>query len=220
MAQAHSSSTGAGASRNSRASTLYVVSAPSGAGKTSLLHALVDADPALRLSTSHTTRALRPGERDGEHYHFIDQTSFESLISQNGFLEHALVFDHYYGTAKAGVERDEAEGYDVILESDWQGARQVRAKRPDAVSIFILPPSQAALKERLSVRGQDSAKVIARRMHEARDQMSHFDEYDYIVFNDDFKTALGELRSIFVARRMRLAAQRARNEALLKALCS
>ena len=203
-----------------KASTLYVVSAPSGAGKTSLLHALVDADRHLRLSTSHTTRAMRPGETDGEHYHFVDQASFEALIERDGFLEHARVFDNYYGTAKADVEREEALGHDVILEIDWQGARQVRAQRPDAVSIFILPPSQAALRERLSARGQDSEEVIDRRMREARDQMSHFDEYDYIVLNDDFDTALGELRAIFVARRMRLGAQRARNGALLDSLCS
>ena len=214
MADAQRARDGAHSGENS-APTLYIVSAPSGAGKTSLLRSLVDTDPELRLSISHTTRALRPGERDGEHYHFVDQAAFEALIAQNGFLEHALVFDHYYGTAKAMVEREEARGHDVILEIDWQGARQVRAARPDAVSIFILPPSQAALKERLSARGQDSDEVIERRMQEARAQISHFEEYDYLVINDEFEAALIELRAVFVARRMRLCAQRERNHALL-----
>lgn len=198
--------------------TVYIVAAPSGAGKTSLVNALVEAAPELSLSISHTTRPRRPGERDGEHYHFVDAGRFTSMVADGAFLEHAEVFGNHYGTARACVlERIEA-GADVILEIDWQGARQVRRALPDSVGIFILPPSRPALEERLRGRGQDSDAVIAERMHEARDEIAHHDEFDYIVVNDRFETALEDLRSIVRARRLRAGPQRRRLAGLVSEL--
>jgi guanylate kinase len=190
--------------------TLYIVSAPSGAGKTSLVSALVAGDPALVLSVSHTTRACRPGEEDGVHYHFVDAASFERMVDDGKFLEHARVFDNLYGTARAGIEQQLAEGLDVILEIDWQGARQVRECMPEAVSVFILPPSAEALEERLRGRGQDSAEIIARRLRDARSDMSHYREFNYLVVNDRFEVALQELRALVTSRRLRRVVQERR----------
>lgn len=194
----------------SEAGILFIVSAPSGAGKTSLLRELVPADERLVVSVSHTTRAMRPGERDGQHYHFVSIEHFEQLVGEGAFLEHAPVFDNYYGTSEAAVREPLAQGLDVVLEIDWQGARQVRRRFPQAVSIFIAPPNIEALRERLSGRGQDSAEIVERRMVDARSELSHFPEYDYLVINDDFATALAELRCVVTAERLREPRQSAR----------
>ena len=182
---------------------LFVVSAPSGAGKTSLLRELVPSDERLVVSVSHATRAMRPGEEDGVHYRFVSTDHFEELVEQGAFLEHAQVFDNYYGTSEAAVREPLAQGLDVVLEIDWQGARQVRQRFPGAVSVFIAPPSIEALRDRLSGRGQDSDQVVERRMADARSELSHYPEYDYLVINDDFDTALAELRAIVTAERLR-----------------
>ncbi|TGG91348.1 guanylate kinase [Natronospirillum operosum] len=186
---------------------LYIVSAPSGAGKSSLVNALIKRLSFVFLSISHTTRPMRPGETQGEHYHFVTSRVFEQMAEQGDFLEYARVFDNHYGTSRSYVERELDKGHDVILEIDWQGARQVRAQMPEAQSIFILPPSLEALQERLEKRAQDSADVIARRMRDARSEMSHYDEYNYLVINDDFYKALDDLCSIFIAQRMRTPMQ-------------
>lgn len=183
--------------------TLYVIAAPSGAGKTSLVKALVESLPEIAVSVSHTTRAPRPGERDDVDYHFVDQRRFDAMIAAGSFLEYARVFDHCYGTSRAGVVQRLAQGVDVILEIDWQGARQVRAAMPDSVGIFILPPSRAALEQRLHQRGQDGEEVIARRMRDAVTEMSHYDEFDYLIVNDRFETALDDLRAIVRTHRLR-----------------
>lgn len=190
---------------------LFVVSAPSGAGKTSLLRELVPADAGLALSVSHATRAMRPGEVDGEHYHFVSIEKFESMVAAGEFLEHARVFDNYYGTSEAAVRSLLDAGRDVVLEIDWQGARQVRACFADAVSVFIAPPGIDALRQRLAGRGQDSDEIIARRMADARSELAHFDEYDYLLINDDFAVCLDDLRAVVRAERLRLAAQRERH---------
>jgi guanylate kinase len=182
---------------------LFIVSAPSGAGKTSLLKELIPSDPGLALSVSHTTRAMRPGETDGVHYHFVGVDTFQSMVGEGAFLEHAQVFDNYYGTAEQGVRDQLAAGQDVVLEIDWQGARQVRQRFPEAVSIFVAPPSIDALRDRLGGRGQDSDQIIERRMRDARSELSHYPEYDYLVINDDFATALAELGAIVSAERLR-----------------
>ncbi len=187
--------------------TLFIVSAPSGAGKTSLLKELVSADPLLNVSVSHTTRAKRSGEESGKDYHFIDETDFVQMIGEGAFLEHAQVFDNYYGTSEVAMREWLDIGQDVVLEIDWQGARQVRNSMPDAVSIFILPPSPQALHDRLSARGQDSEEVIKRRMRDAKKEMSHYAEYDYLVVNDDFSSALKELNAIVSALRLRQSIQ-------------
>ncbi|PWG64801.1 guanylate kinase [Sediminicurvatus halobius] len=198
--------------------TLYIVSAASGAGKTSLLRALVRDEPRLVVSVSHTTRAPRSGERDGVDYHFTDEPGFRALVAEGAFLEHAEVFGRCYGTTRAAVERELAAGRDVVLEIDWQGAQQVRARMPEAVSVFILPPSRAELERRLRGRGQDSETVIARRLQEAVAEMSHYDEYDYLVINDRFDQALEDLRAIVRGRRLRLEAQRERHSGVLREL--
>jgi len=198
--------------------TLYIISAPSGAGKTSLVKALLERLSGVVVSVSHTTRAPRPGEQDGVDYHFIDKDEFERLVERGEFLEHAQVFDNDYGTRRATVlERLEADE-DVILEIDWQGARQVSAAFPEAVRIFILPPSREALLERLTTRGEDSDEVIGRRMADAINEMSRYDEYDYLIFNDDFDAALLELEALFRARRLRSDAQQQRYGSQLKGL--
>ncbi len=187
--------------------TLFIVSAPSGAGKTSLLKALVEQDGRLRVSVSHTTRAMRPGERDGVDYHFVSQEEFVRMAGEGMFLEHAAVFDNYYGTSEAGIREQLAKGFDVVLEIDWQGARQVRERVEDTVSIFILPPTPEALRERLGARNQDSEVVIERRMREARKEMTHYPEFDCLVINDRFDQAMEDLSVIMSARRLRQAAQ-------------
>ncbi|MBN8429647.1 guanylate kinase [Microbulbifer salipaludis] len=198
--------------------TLYTVSAPSGAGKTSLVKALIEADSQVTVSVSHTTRAMRPGEVEGINYHFVDRDEFVAMLGKSAFLEHAQVFDNFYGTSRAWVEETLASGRDVILEIDWQGAEQVRKLMPETVGIFILPPSQQALLERLTGRGQDDQSVIDKRMAQAIDEMSHYVETDYLVINDDFTTALNELRSIMVAERQRLVRQQERHSGLLQSL--
>ncbi|AEA82434.1 guanylate kinase [Stutzerimonas stutzeri] len=198
--------------------TLYIVSAPSGAGKTSLVKALVDAQPQVRVSVSHTTRAMRPGEVDGVNYHFVSRDEFLARLERNEFLEHAEVFGNLYGTSQRWLEQTLAEGYDLILEIDWQGAQQVRRLMPQAKSIFILPPTQEALRQRLNNRGQDSDEIIEKRMREAVSEMSHYVEYDYLVINDDFAHALIDLQSIFRANQLKQQAQQQRHARLLSEL--
>lgn len=198
--------------------SLFIVSAPSGAGKTSLVKALIERDSSIAVSVSHTTRDIRPGEVDGVNYHFVDKSSFQQMVEEGAFLEYAEVFDNYYGTARSSVEAQLASGTDVILEIDWQGARQVRELMPEHVSIFILPPSRAALQQRLTDRGQDSAEIIERRMRDAISETSHYDEYDYLVVNDDFDTALDELAVIFRAQRLQRMAQTQRHRAMISEL--
>lgn len=202
------------------AGTLYILSAPSGAGKTSLVKALLQQDADVVVSVSHTTRDMRPGEQDGVDYNFVTMDAFNALIEQGQFLEYAEVFGNKYGTSQQWV-RDQLEaGRDVILEIDWQGAEQVRRLMPEAVTVFILPPSRAALRERLNARGQDSEDIIDGRMAEAISEMSHYPEYDYLLINDDFAQALDELASLFKARRLRQGAQQQKQAALLTDLLS
>jgi guanylate kinase len=175
---------------------LYVIAAPSGAGKTSLLHALMRRRPSLGFSVSCTTRGPRPGEVDGKDYHFVDRAEFERLVAAGEFIEHANVFGNLYGTRLSVVEAALAAGRDLILEIDWQGARQVRVALPGCRTIFILPPSREALRQRLTSRQTDSPAVIERRLADAVSDMSHYREFDYVVVNDDFDRAVGELESI------------------------
>ena len=203
---------------NSSKGTLYVFAAPSGAGKTSLVKALVEQSDGIEVSVSHTTRAPRPGEVDGVNYHFTNVEAFNTMVNEGAFLEHAQVFDNFYGTAQANIEeRLEAE-VDVILEIDWQGARQVRQQFPDSLGVFILPPSRQALEDRLRGRGQDGDDVIARRMRDAVSEMSHFAEFDFLVINDDFDTALEELKAIITANRLRTPLQASRHGEMLNEL--
>ncbi|WP_025733341.1 guanylate kinase [Carnimonas nigrificans] len=198
--------------------TLFIVSAPSGAGKTSLIKALLERVKGIGVSISHTTRAMRPGEQQGVNYYFVTHDEFHAMVSEGAFFEHAQVFDNLYGTSRAEVERRLAQGEDVILEIDWQGAQQVRALEPAARSIFILPPSRTALAERLNHRGQDSDEIIAGRMREAVSEMSHHDEYDYLIVNTVFDEALEQLEAIISAERNVLARARARHQETLAAL--
>jgi guanylate kinase len=173
-----------------------VVSAPSGGGKTSLVNALLEADDKVRLSVSHTTRAPRPGEKNGVHYHFVSEDEFLAVLENDAFLEHAEVFGHRYGTGKEAVERQLAAGFDVLLDIDWQGARQIRDNFPSCRTVFIVPPSIRELRRRLTGRGQDSEETIEKRMREARSEISHWDEFDFLIVNDRFDEALADLRSI------------------------
>ena len=198
--------------------TLFIVSAPSGAGKTSLVAKLLEAEPKLHLSISHTTRPRRPKEVAEVNYHFVDKATFEEMIAADAFLEHASVFGNYYGTSKAAIAEPLAAGQDVLLEIDWQGAALVRKVHPEAVSIFIVPPSQAALRERLQGRAQDDPDVIESRLAEAKTDMTHYDEFDYLVVNDHFDVALEELRAIVLAERCRVSNRAARSSDLMKAL--
>ena len=198
--------------------TLFIVAAPSGAGKSSIVNAVLARDPQIRLSISFTSRPARPGERHAQHYHFVSAAAFEEMIAAGDFFEHALVHGDWKGTARQSVEPQLAAGKDVLLEIDWQGARQVRAMIPDAVSVFILPPSRAALEERMRKRGQDSEAVIAQRLAAAREEMSHYGEFDYLIVNEDFETAVDEMCSIFTASRLRKDAQVARHAQLLMSL--
>lgn len=198
--------------------TLFIVSAPSGAGKTSLVTALVESLREVRVSVSYTTRAQREGEEHGVNYFFVSEAEFKQRIEQGDFLEHAQVFDNFYGTSRSSIEATLNEGKDVILEIDWQGARQVREMMPKTKSIFILPPSREALEQRLNARGQDSQEIVSRRMQDATQEMSHYSEYDFVVINDDFAVALEELRSIFVANRLRMDRQEAANSRLISDL--
>ncbi|MDE1337311.1 guanylate kinase [Vibrio aestuarianus] len=200
--------------------TLYIVSAPSGAGKSSLISAMLETNPAyaMKVSVSHTTRDMRPGEQDGVHYHFVQKEQFETLIAQGEFLEHAEVFGNYYGTSRIWIENNLDKGIDVFLDIDWQGARQIREQMPLAKSVFILPPSNGELERRLNTRGQDSEAVIAKRMAEAKSEISHYDEYDYLIINDDFDTALIDFKAIIRAERLKQDKQAAKYNGMLKAL--
>ncbi len=182
--------------------TLYIISAPSGAGKTSLVKQLISQLTALTVSISHTTRPIRSGEIDGQDYYFVSVAEFQTMLDKKAFLEHAQVFDNFYGTAQDTVERNLRQGLDVILEIDWQGARQIKALLPDSISIFILPPSIAMLQQRLTGRGQDDETVIARRMRDAVAEMRHCNEFDYVIVNDVFEQALTELTHIIMAHRL------------------
>lgn len=201
---------------------LYIISAPSGAGKSSLINALLADLPRseVQLSISHTSRQPRPAEEHGVHYYFTNHDEFKSLIAQGHFLEWAEVFGNYYGTSLPMIERSLEQGIDVFLDIDWQGARQIREKVPNVKTIFILPPSKAELEKRLIGRGQDSAETIAKRMAEAVSEMSHYNEFDYVIVNDDFQTALGELKSILSAERLKQATQAQRHAALIAQLLS
>lgn len=198
--------------------TLFIVSAPSGAGKTSLLKALLESDGQIRISVSHTTRARRPGEEEGVDYHYVDEETFTRMIEKGLFLEHAEVFGNNYGTTGAIVSESLDRGFDEILEIDWQGARQVRERFPDSVSVFILPPDKETLLHRLTGRGQDSQAVIQHRMAKARDEISHYAEYEYLVINDEFDLALADLRAIVAGYRLREPVQAARFAAQLQSL--
>ncbi|MBS1185691.1 MAG: guanylate kinase [Proteobacteria bacterium] len=188
---------------------LFIVSAPSGAGKTSLVKALLKADPAIRLSVSYTTRAPRPGETEGRDYHFVSRERFEIMLADGEFLEHAEVYGNFYGTSKGSIGRDLNAGHDILLEIDWQGADQVRRHFPESASIFILPPSFNALRTRLAGRGQDSDEIIERRLAAAAHDVAHADAFDYIIVNDDFDHALQDL--VAITRSIRLEASRQLN---------
>ncbi|MEO9943867.1 MAG: guanylate kinase [Paraglaciecola sp.] len=200
---------------------LFILAAPSGAGKSSLIKALLEKhqttgvhNNAMQVSVSHTTRAPRPGEVDGVHYHFVDHAEFEALIAENAFFEWAEVFGNYYGTSRVIIEQTLAKGIDVFLDIDWQGARQVKAQIPDTATIFVAPPSKEELQRRLTQRGQDSAEVIAERMTKAVSEISHYHEFDFIVVNDDFEAALNELDAIVTTRRLRKEKQIIRYQSL------
>lgn len=199
---------------------LYTISAPSGAGKTSLVQALVESTDNICVSVSHTTRPIRPGEIDGVNYHFVDHAVFKSMLADNAFLEHAEVFGNFYGTSKHWVQQQLQQGLDVILEIDWQGAKQVAQLLPQAISIFILPPSRAALHQRLTNRGQDDNSVIEQRMAAAVNEMSHYDQASFLVVNDDFQIALQDLRAILRSSRLRQDIQQQCHAALLAELLS
>ena len=198
--------------------TLYIVAAPSGAGKSSIVNAVLARDPNISLSISFTSRPPRPGERHAEHYHFVGADEFEAMVDAGDFFEHARVHGDWKGTARQSVEPQLSTGRDVLLEIDWQGARQVRARIPNAVSVFILPPSRAALEERMRKRGQDSEAVIQQRLAAAREEMSHYGEFDYVIVNEVFETAVDELCAIFTASRLRREAQKVRHAGLIQAL--
>jgi len=204
----------------STAGVLLVIAAPSGAGKTSLVNALVARQPNAHVSVSHTTRPQREGEVDGRNYHFVNAERFAEMVAADSFLEHASVFGHNYGTSRAGVVSELGLRHDVVLEIDWQGARQIRVEYPDALSVFILPPSRVTLLERLRSRGLDDDATIQRRTLEAVDDMSHFDEFGYVLVNDDFDTAVAELEAILVAHRQGLEAPRPDHASLIAELLS
>ncbi|MFC4654098.1 MULTISPECIES: guanylate kinase [Rheinheimera] len=197
---------------------LFIISAPSGAGKSTLINALLKKHADMQLSVSHTTRAPRPGESNGVQYHFTDVPSFKQLIEQQQFLEWAEVFGNYYGTSKSAISDQLARGIDVFLDIDWQGARQMKAQLPFISSIFILPPSVAALEQRLNQRGQDSADVIAGRMAQARAEISHADEYDFWIVNDNLQQACAEFEAVVLSHRLSKAKQMQRQSALLSGL--
>jgi guanylate kinase len=205
---------------SSERGTLYTIAAPSGAGKTSLVKALIESKKFVKVSVSHTTRPARPGETHGVNYHFVEKAQFQQMLEDGDFIEYAEVFGNFYGTSQRWVEETLAQGVDVILEIDWQGAQQVKKLMPATRSIFILPPSRQALLERLTGRGQDDDDVIARRMSEAISEMSHYVEADYLVINECFKTALKDLRCIIRAQRLFAEPQQARQATLISDLLS
>ncbi len=199
---------------------LFILSAPSGAGKSSLINALLEQESSrpMQVSVSHTTRDPRPGEENGKHYHFVTVENFKKQIKKNAFYEYAEVFDNYYGTSEAAIDDQLAQGIDVFLDIDWQGAQQVRMKKPSVTTIFISPPSKQALEERLRGRGQDSEEIIAGRMAKAQSECSHFQEFDYIIINDDFKQALADLTTIVNNQRLKRNQQIAQHSVLLDEL--
>ena len=201
---------------------LFILSAPSGAGKSSLISALLkqDSSRVMQLSVSHTTRQPRPGEVDGQHYHFVTVEQFEQSVSEGAFYEYAKVFDNYYGTSVQAIDEQLAKGIDVFLDIDWQGAQQVRKKKPDVTSIFIAPPSKARVRAPLTNRGQDSAEVIAGRMAKAQAECSHYDEFDYIIVNDDFDQALIDFTTIVNNQRLTREQQTRKHAELFKDLVS
>lgn len=190
-----------------RPGLLFIVSAPSGAGKTSLVHALCKADPTVRVSVSYTTRAPRPGEEPGKHYHFVTREAFQQMLARGEFLESALVHGNYYGTSEPWVRAELAAGANIVLEIDWQGAAQVRRRFPESIGVFVLPPSLAALEQRLRARAQDAPDVIAARLRAAQAEMAHACEYDYVIINDDFDTAVQDLCAVVRAARLRASLQ-------------
>ncbi|MBG9995823.1 guanylate kinase [Pseudoalteromonas sp. NZS127_1] len=197
---------------------LFILSAPSGAGKSSLINALLKKHADMKVSVSHTTRAPRPGEENDVHYHFVSTDEFKALIAKDDFFEWAQVFDNYYGTSKQAIESQLDAGIDVFLDIDWQGAQQVRKIMPSVQTIFILPPSKEELEQRLNNRGQDSAEVIASRMAKAQSETSHYNEYDFVIVNDDFEDALADIEMIVMAQRLTLKAQEDRHQVLLNSL--
>lgn len=203
---------------NHSSGTLYIISAPSGAGKTTLVTALLKDDLRIRVSVSHTTRAKRASEEHGVHYHFVAHDEFKALIAKNDFIEHAEVFGNFYGTSRSAIQETLDRGFDLILEIDWQGAQQVRKLMPEAQSIFILPPSVDALRQRLDGRGLDSEEIIAGRMKEAVSEMSHYCEFDYVIVNDEFEEALNDLKAVFRSNRLLLSKQQERHATFFKQL--
>jgi len=203
---------------------LFILSAPSGAGKSSLINALLSADNkqqvnrTMQVSISHTTRAPRSGEVNGQHYHFVDVEQFKKLINDNAFYEYAQVFDNYYGTSEAAIDQQLAQGIDVFLDIDWQGAQQVRTRKPEVTTIFIAPPSRDELEKRLRNRGQDSEEIIASRMAQAQSECSHYQEFDYIIVNDDFNQALNDLNTIVVNQTLKTAQQTQKHQSLFTEL--
>ncbi|MBL4764640.1 MAG: guanylate kinase [Colwellia sp.] len=199
---------------------LFILSAPSGAGKSSLINALLKQESSrpMQVSVSHTTRDPRPGEEEGKHYHFVSIANFKKQIKKYAFFEYAEVFDNYYGTSEAAIDVQLAQGIDVFLDIDWQGAQQVRMKKPTVTTVFISPPSKQALEERLRGRGQDSDDVIANRMAQAQNECSHFQEFDYIIINDDFEQALADLTTIVNNQRLKRSQQVAQHKVLLDEL--
>ena len=199
-------------------SCLFTLSAPSGAGKTSLVKALLEKTSDVTVCVSHATRAMRPGEVDGKDYHFISVDEFEQMVRQDQFLEHAKVFDNYYGTSQQEVEKLLSQGKNVILEIDWQGARQVKEKLPETVAIFVLPPSRETLKQRLTGRGTDDDAIIERRMRDADNEMSHYSDAEYLIINDDFERALHDLECVIHSQTLTLERQKIRHSTLIKSI--
>ncbi len=198
--------------------SLFVISAPSGAGKTSLVHALLNINPQIDLSVSFTTRQPRPGEINGKDYHFVSRKQFVEMADRNEFLESAEVYGNLYGTSQSWISQEIAKGFDILLEIDWQGARQVRTLFPDCISVFVLPPSLQALENRLKGRGKDKGDVIERRLAAAHEDVSHAAEFDYVIINDDLDEALKELNAIVLSARLRSVCQMARHSALIHQL--
>ncbi len=199
---------------------LYIVAAPSGGGKTSLVRYLIETLDSIEVSVSHTTRAMRPGEKDGIDYFFVNEEEFVGMVNENAFIEHARVFNHLYGTSTAQITGRLEQGIDVVLDIDWQGAEQIRRSFPDAISIFIIPPSLEELKSRLMNRRQDRDEVISERMKKAQDELSHYPEFDYLIVNDNFEHAASELAAIVVANRLRMERQVKKQIKLLSFLLS